>query len=217
MKKLKVVVSFSGGKDSMLCLYRVLKKNYEVIGLVSTFADDNDTCFHRIPKSILESVSESLNIPLIKVKCSNGTVYEKEFEKALIHAKEQGAKYCIFGDIDIEQHKKWGVDRCNNVGIKSMFPLWQENREKIVNEFLDYGFKAIIKKVNLNALGMEFLGEILSKDIIIKIKEQGADPCGENGEYHTLVYDGPIFSKKIEFNVLGKEEVQGYGYLNVLN
>ena len=217
MKKSKVVVSFSGGKDSTLCIYRALKDNYDVIGLISTFAEDDDTCFHKIPKSVLEEVAKSLNIPLIKVKCDRNSVYDEEFEKALQYAKENGAEFCIFGDIDIEEHRKWGVDRCNNVGIKELFPLWQENREALVNEFLDYGFKAVIKKVNLNALGIGFLGKILSKDIITQIKEQGTDPCGENGEYHTLVFDGPIFSKKVEFKVLGKEEVQGYGYLNILN
>lgn len=217
MKKSKVVVSFSGGKDSTLCIYRALKENYDVIGLISTFADEKDTCFHRIPKTVLKEVSESLNIPLIEVKCCKNCVYEDEFEKALKYAKDQGAEFCIFGDIDIEDHKKWGLDRCSNAGIKGLFPLWQEDREELVNEFLSYGFKAVIKKVNLNALGMEFLGEILSKDIISQIKAQGADPCGENGEYHTLVFDGPIFSKKVEFKALGKEEVQGCGYLNVLN
>lgn len=217
MKKSKVVVSFSGGKDSTLCIYRALKDNYDVVGLISTFAEDDDTCFHKIPKSVLKEVAESLNIPLIEVKCDRNSVYEEEFEKALRYAKEKGAEFCIFGDIDIEEHRKWDIDRCNNAGIKGLFPLWQESRENLVNEFLDYGFKAIIKKVNLKILGKEFLGEILSKDIIAKIKQEGADPCGENGEYHTLVFDGPIFSEKVKFEVLGKEEVQGYGYLNVLN
>ena len=216
MKKPKVVVSFSGGKDSTLCVYRAIKENYDVIGLISTFTDD-DTCFHRIPRSVLKEVAKSLNIPLIEVNCNINNVYEEEFEKALSYSKNQGAEFCIFGDIDIEEHRKWGLDRCSNVGIEGLFPIWQENREELVNEFLNYGFKAIIKKVNLNALGVEFLGEILSRDIVNKIKEQGADPCGENGEYHTLVFDGPIFSNKVEFEVLGKEEVQGYGYLNVLN
>lgn len=217
MKKSKVVVSFSGGKDSTLCIYRALKENYDVIGLISTFEDDDDTCFHKIPKSILKEVSESLNIPLIEVKCSRDSVYEEEFEKALRFAKKQGAEFCIFGDIDIEEHRKWGLDRCDNAGIKGLFPIWQENREALVNEFLNYGFKAIIKKVNLNVLGMEFLGKVLSKDIISLIKAQGADPCGENGEYHTLVFDGPIFSEKVNFKIINKEQIKNYGYLNILN
>lgn len=217
MKKSKVVVSFSGGKDSTLCVYRALKENYHVIGLISTFADENDTCFHKIPKAVLKEVADSLNIPLIEVNCSEGSVYEEEFEKALLYAKNQGAEFCIFGDIDIEDHRKWGLDRCSNIGIKGLFPLWNENREELVNEFIDSGFKAVIKKVNLNFLGMEFLGEILSEDIVSEIKKSGADPCGENGEYHTLVFDGPIFSKKVQFQVVGTEKAQNYGYLNVLN
>ena len=217
MEKTKVVVSFSGGKDSTLCVYRAIKENYDVIGLISTFADQNDTCFHKIPKAVMQEVAKSMNIPLIEVNCSEGSIYEEEFEKALTYAKDQGAEYCVFGDIDIDSHKKWDLDRCSNTGMKALFPLWNEDREKIVFEFIDSGFKAIIKKVNLNSLGIEFLGEILNKDVISKIKNCGADACGENGEYHTLVFDGPIFLKKMDFKIEGKEEIQNYGYLNILN
>lgn len=217
MKKKKIVVSFSGGKDSMLSLYRVLKENYEVIGLISTFDDENDSCFHRIPKDILYEVSKSLNIPLIEVSCSKEKVYEDEFEKALRCSKENGAECCVFGDIDIENHKKWGIDRCTAVNMEALFPLWQQDREALVNEFLDYGFKAVIKKVNLKSLGEGFLGRELNKKIVEDIKLCGADPCGENGEYHTLVFDGPIFLNKINFEIVEKEIAGDYGYLTIKN
>lgn len=113
MSREKVVVSFSGGKDSMLSLHRMIKKGYSIIGLVVTFDNQNDTCFHRIPKEILTEVSKKLEIPMIEVDCSEGRIYEEEFEKALIVAKENGAEICVFGDIDIEHHKKWCLDRCS--------------------------------------------------------------------------------------------------------
>lgn len=215
MKKSKVVVSFSGGKDSTLSLYRALKENYEVIGIISTFQDGKNTCFHRIPINIMEEISNSLNIPLIKVECSEDSIYEEEFEKALKYAKKEGAEYCIFGDIDIEDHRTWGEDRCSNAQMQGLFPLWQEDREKLVNEFIDYNFTAIIKKVNLEFLSEDFLGCVLDKEITQKIKESGADPCGENGEYHTIVIDGPIFSNKINIKVIGKEILDSYGYLDI--
>ena len=217
MSREKVVVSFSGGKDSMLSLHRMIKKGYSVIGLLVTFDNQNDSCFHRIPKGILKEVSKSLEIPMIEVDCSDGKVYEEEFEKALIISKEKGAEICVFGDIDIENHKKWCLDRCNVAGLKGEFPLWQENREELTNEFIDYGFKAVIKKVNLNSLGEEFLGKELIKEVVSEIKSLGCDPSGENGEYHTLVFDGPIFKKEVKFNKFNKEIIGDFGYLTIDN
>jgi uncharacterized protein (TIGR00290 family) len=133
----KVIVSFSGGKDSMLSLYRMIKKGYEVIGLIITFDDENVSCFHKIPKEILKEVSKKIEIPMFEVDCK-GKSYEEEFEKALVKLKEKGAEICVFGDIDIEHHKKWCLDRCKAAGIKGDFPLWQENREALTNEFIEF-------------------------------------------------------------------------------
>jgi uncharacterized protein (TIGR00290 family) len=217
MNKEKVVVSFSGGKDSTLSLYRMIKDGYKVIGLLVTFDNQNDSCFHRIPKDILKEVSKELEIPLIEVDCSDGKIYEEEFERALKSAKDKGAEICVFGDIDIEAHKKWCLDRCNEAGIKGNFPLWQDDRESLTNEFLDYGFKAVIKKINLKALGEEFLGKELTKDVVNEVKNLGCDPSGENGEYHTLVFDGPIFRQGVKFNKASKEIVGDFGYLTINN
>lgn len=217
MNKEKVVVSFSGGKDSMLSLYRMIKAGYKVIGLLVTFDDKDDSCFHKIPKEILKKVSTELEIPLIEVDCSDGKIYEEEFERALKISKDNGAEICVFGDIDIEAHKKWCLDRCNVASIKGEFPLWQEDRESLTNEFLDYGFKAVIKKVNLKALGEEFLGKELNKEVVDEVKNLGCDPSGENGEYHTLVFDGPIFKRSVKFTQINKEIVGNFGYLTIDN
>lgn len=217
MSKEKVVVSFSGGKDSTLALYRMIEEGYEVIGLLVTFDKQNNSCFHKIPRDILVEVSKQVEIPLVEVDCSADKVYETEFEKALISLKNKGAEICIFGDIDIEAHKKWCLDRCDAAGIKGIFPLWQQNREELTNEFIDYGFKAVIKKVNLKTLGKEFLGKELTKEVVNEIKNLGCDPSGENGEYHTLVFDGPIFKHGIKFNKVNKEIVDDFGYLTIDN
>lgn len=217
MENQKVVVSFSGGKDSTLSLYRMMKRGYEIIGLLVTFDEGNDSCFHKIPKDILKEISKVLEIPLVEVNCGDGRDYQEEFEKALKISKMQGADICVFGDIDIENHKKWCLDRCNAASIKGEFPLWQENRESLTNEFIDYGFKAVIKKVNLKDLGEEFLGRELTKEVVNEIKSLGADPSGENGEYHTLVFDGPIFKERIKFNIVNKEIIDNFGYLTIDN
>lgn len=212
----KFVMSFSGGKDSTLALYRMINKGYIPIGILTTIKKDKSKSWtHGITNKLLEQVSYSLNIPLIKVEC-DVIEYENEFENALRKAKNMGANICVFGDIDIQEHKEWDIKRCENTGLEAVFPLWQEDRELLVYEFIDSGFKTIIKTVNLNNMGSEFLGKILTKEVVKDIKQTGSDACGENGEYHTFVIDGPIFKKAIEFENKGIIIDGNYGYLDII-
>lgn len=209
------IMSYSCGKDSTLALHRMIKDGNKPLGLLVTVdKEENRSFFHGVPEDMLKQVSESLGIDLFLVKCE-GDEYEKKFEDTLLKAKNMGAEACVFGDIDIEHHRKWCTDRCNAVGIKAIFPLWQEEREKLTYEFIDSGYKAVIKNVKLSCLGEEFLGKVLDRDIVSKIKLTGSDPCGENGEYHTFVYDGPLFKKEIPFKVKGNIITEAYGYLDV--
>lgn len=215
MKK-KFVMSFSGGKDSTLALYRMIKKGYEPVALLTTVKKDADKSWtHGINRKLLKQVSESLSIPLLEVEC-DVCEYEKEFEKSLIKAKELGASICAFGDIDIEEHKYWDTERCKNAGIEASFPLWQEDREALVYEFIESGFTTIIKTINLDYLNEDLLGKKLTKNIVDEIKNSGADACGENGEYHTFVIDGPLFKEKISFENKGVVIERNYGHLNIL-
>lgn len=193
----KVVISFSGGKDSVLSLHKAISLGYEPIALMTTInKNKGNSWFHDISSDLLKQVSLAINIPLLLVECS-GENYENTFEIALKNMKNLGAEACIFGDIDIAHHREWGEIRCKNTGLEAIFPLWQENRETLVKEFIDLGYKAIIKKVNLKNMNVDFLGKTLSHKLLEEIKATGSDVCGENGEYHTFVYDGPIFSKEI--------------------
>ena len=197
MDSKKFVMSYSGGKDCMLAMYRKIKEGWTPVALITTVKKDSvDSWTHSISKKLLEKASESLNIPIIYVECEMKD-YEAKFEEKLLEAKKMGATTVIYGDIDIAHHKQWGIDRSKNAGLDYEFPLWQEDREKLVYEVIDSGFKAVIKKVNLDYLSEDFLGKTLTKELIEKIKSKGVDPCGENGEYHTFVVDGPIFDYKI--------------------
>lgn len=199
----KVVISFSGGKDSVLSLHKAISLGYEPIALMTTInKNKGDSWFHDISSDLLKQVSLAINIPLLLVECS-GENYENTFEIALKNMKNLGAEACIFGDIDIAHHREWGEIRCKNTGLEAIFPLWQENRETLVKEFIDLGYKAIIKKVNLKNMNVDFLGKTLSHKLLEEIKATGSDVCGENGEYHTFVYDGPIFSKEIPLKNTG--------------
>lgn len=215
MKDNKFVMSFSGGKDSILALYRMINNGYEPVALLTTAKKDDDKSWtHGLSQELLKKVSDSLGIPLLIVQC-DVFEYEDKFEQNLTIAKGMGASICAFGDIDIEEHKKWDLKRCSNVGLEGVFPLWQEDREKLVYEFIDSGFTTIIKTVNLKYMSEDFLGKKLTKELISEIKNTGSDVCGENGEYHTFVIDGPIFKRKISFDVNGKISLNGYGHLDI--
>lgn len=215
MENKKFVMSFSGGKDSTLALYKMITNGYKPVALLTTVQKEKDKSWtHGLNYKFLDKISDSLGIPLLKSQCEVHN-YEKIFEETLLIAKKMGASICAFGDIDIEDHKKWGLDRCKNTNMEAKFPLWQGNREELVYEFIDSGFKTVINKVNLNNLSDEFLGKILTKEVIYDIKKSGSDPCGENGEYHTFVFDGPIFKNKIKFDIENISIENGYGHLNI--
>ncbi|MCI6276938.1 MAG: diphthine--ammonia ligase [Clostridium sp.] len=211
----KFIMSYSCGKDSTLALYRMIKEGNIPVGLLVTIDKDRgQSWFHGVPRHILQQVSKSLNIPLVPVECE-GDQYETIFEEVLKNQKALGATACVFGDIDIEHHRTWCTDRCVAAEMEAIFPLWQEDREKLTYEFIDSGFKTVLKNVKLEFLGEEFLGKILTRELVKKIKETGADPCGENGEYHTFVFDGPIYNEPVAFEIQQNTLTDSHGYLNI--
>lgn len=211
----KFIVSYSCGKDSTLSLYRMIKQGHTPLGLlIAVDKKLNRSWFHGVPEHLLNEVSSSVNIPLMLVKCE-GQEYATAFENQLKIAKEQGAEACVFGDIDLEAHRTWCTDRCDTVGIEAIFPLWQEDREALTYEFIDSGFKTVLKNVKLECLSEDFLGKILTKEVVQDVKATGSDPCGENGEYHTFVYDGPLFKVPIKFETAGNILTETHGYLDI--
>ena len=212
----KFIMSYSCGKDSTLALYRMIKGgNIPAALLVTVNKNEKRSWFHGVPENLIKEVSNSLNIPLILVD-TKGDDYEYKFSEALKKAKEAlEVDSCVFGDIDLEAHRKWCTDRCKEANIEAVFPLWQEDREELVYEFIDSGFKTVIKNVKLECMGEEFLGKVLTRDVVNNIKVTGSDPCGENGEYHTFVYDGPLFKYPIKFEHLNIVKNETHGFLDV--
>lgn len=217
MKK-KFVVSYSCGKDSTLSLYRMIKAGHTPVALLVTVDKKVlRSWFHGIPDKLLKDVSKSLDIPLVLVASNGKENYGETFVEALKKIKEEmGAEACVFGDIDLEAHRVWCTDRCDEANMEAIFPLWLEDREKLTYEFIDSGFKTVIKNVRLDVLSTEFLGKVLTKKVVSDIVAAGSDACGENGEYHTFAFDGPLFKYPIRFKENGIITNETHGFLDIV-
>lgn len=214
MDSLKFVISHSCGKDSTLALHRMIKSGYTCEGLLVTVDKENDSSFfHSVPSTILESIAKSLSFNLIKLEIEEKSKYREMFVDELKKLADNGVRICVFGDIDIQEHREWCTSVCLEAGMAAVFPLWQENRESLVSEFIDLGYKAIIKAINADVLGEELLGEELTHKAVEEIVRQGADACGENGEYHTVVLDGPLFSFPVQIKAKGLTKKGSYASL----
>ena len=190
---MKFVLSYSGGKDSVLALHKMLEAGHEPVGLlVMVNRDLQRSWFHGVDLNLLQVISDSLGIPLLLCECS-GEEYGSKIEEGLRKAKAQGAEACVFGDIDIGGHLLWCRQRCDAAGLECIHPLWHRSREENTEELLSLGYRCLIKCIDNRVLSKDFLGKELSSEWTVKLKERGVDVCGENGEYHTLVVDGPIF------------------------
>lgn len=195
------VISLSGGKDSMLSLYRMIKKSYiPIYGLTTMNGREGRSWFHGLKEDLLYALSNSLSMPIMPIDTTKGD-YGVIFENALKKLKEEfDVSICAFGDIDIEEHRNWWQKSLIKTGFEGIWPLWKEERKKLVYEFIDLGFKAKIKVVNTDKLDTSFLGRDFTKELIKELISLGIDPAGEAGEFHTFCYDGPIFKNKIKFN-----------------
>lgn len=191
-------VSWSGGKDSCLSYYKAMENGYNPKKLFTMFSIENGiSSAHRLSESVIKAQARAIGIESLIGKALFDE-YEKVFVNELKAFKKQGIDYGIFGDIDLEEHREWEEKVCQKASINAILPLWQRKRRDIVEEFLDLGFKAKIIVVNTTMLDARFLGKDLSYPLMREIEEFGADVCGENGEYHTVVYDGPIFKRPVQ-------------------
>jgi uncharacterized protein (TIGR00290 family) len=199
----KVIVAWSGGKDSALALYEILKTNrYEVLKLLTTVTQDYDRIsIHGIRRVLLEQQARSLGFPLEKTLISKG-VSDAEYESILLKSlnghRTNGVFSVVFGDIFLEDVRKYREQMLMKIGMKGIFPLWKRNTLELARAFIDFGFKAIITCVDSKSLGKDFVGREFDSQFLADLPFD-VDPCGENGEFHSFVYDGPIFSERVSF------------------
>ncbi|RAS78992.1 diphthine--ammonia ligase [Priestia endophytica] len=193
----KFIASFSGGKDSVLALYKAVKVG-EAIGLIVMLEEEGKRSrSHGMPPALIRAQAKAIGLPVYTAAAS-WTDYEKVFMRLLEKAKNQGAEVLVTGDLDMPAYGCWHEKVTKNAGLKLGMPLWEMNHRKAVEEFINLGFVTIIVTVNLS-LGMQEddLGRTLTHEYVKELEARGIDPCGEGGEFHTTVIDGPIFKHPI--------------------
>jgi uncharacterized protein (TIGR00290 family) len=198
----KVIVSWSGGKDSALALYEVLKSGMDVVGLLTTVTQEYDRIsIHGVRRVLLEQQAESLGFPVEAMLLTKGAVdkdYEKEFLSILRSYRNRGVLSVVFGDIFLEDVKQFRDGILSKIGMHGIYPLWRRDTRELANHFIDLGFRAVVTVVDSAVLGKEFCGREYDKQFLAELP-QNVDPCGENGEFHTFVYNGPILTKPVAF------------------
>ena len=208
----KALFQWSGGKDSSFALFKVLKK-LKIKGLLTSLsAEYKRISMHGVREELLDLQAESIDIPLHKmyiVEDATRDTYDRELAKSLTPFVEDGIRDLVLGDIFLEDLRQYREDQMAKVGLKCHFPLWDGDTRQLYKEFVEAGFKAVAVAVN-NTLGEKFNGRVLDMDFYNDLPE-GIDPCGENGEFHTFVYDGPIFSRPIDFKI-GNKTIREYNY-----
>lgn len=207
--------SWSGGKDSCLALFRMIKAGH-LCKKLFTMIDETGkrSRSHGISIDHLQLHSGFMNIPL-RTAVASWNSYEDVFRENLRLIKDSGIDDGVFGDIDLLSHRQWVEMVCEENGIKPHFPLWLEDRKKLMTEFIDQGFKALIIVINTKMTPIRFLGRQIDYELIDEMESVGIDPCGENGEYHSFVYDGPLFLNPVPYKTGKIRYLNEYWSLNL--
>lgn len=199
--KEKIILSWSGGKDSSMAAYHLLaSQKYEIAGLMTTVTGEYDRIsMHGVRRELLEQQADSLGIPLHKIiipkDCSN-EIYEAEMRGILSRFKAEGITKIAFGDLFLEDLRRYRDARLALAGMTGIYPLWLRDTEELVRTFIGLGFKAALSCVDTEAIAASLAGREIDETLLRELPES-ADPCGEYGEYHSFVYAGPIFKKPI--------------------
>ncbi|TNJ43460.1 diphthine--ammonia ligase [Tamlana fucoidanivorans] len=213
MSKNKTYFNWSTGKDSALALYHLLQnENYIIDELITTINSHyNRVSMHGLRKEFLTAQTKALNIKasLIELpEMPSMEVYEQKMNDTVSRLKTEGFTHSAFGDIFLEDLREYREEQLAKKGFKAIFPLWKRDTKALLNEFLDLGFKTVIVCANSKYFDEDFVGTVIDKNFIDKLPK-GVDPCGENGEFHTFCFDGPIFKNPIPYT-LGEKIYREY-------
>ncbi|MBS9462769.1 diphthine--ammonia ligase [Flagellimonas sp. 389] len=213
-KKTKTYFNWSSGKDSALALYYLQQQKYLEVNLLMTTLNKhhNRVSMHGLHKEVLEAQAKAVGIPLDILEVPekpNMEEYNDLMKNKVLDLKSRGYTQTVFGDIFLEDLKQYRENMLRPLGIAPIFPIWKKDTKALIHEFLELGFKAVIVCVNNSRLDASFLGKGLSLELIEKFPKD-VDPCGENGEFHTFCFDGPIFKNPVPFEI-GEKVFRDYG------
>jgi uncharacterized protein (TIGR00290 family) len=200
-----VIVSWSGGKDSAMALHEILKtQNYQIAALLTTVTEDYDRIsMHGVRRILLEQQVASLGFPLEQVlisKNASNEEYETNMGRVLGKYKKAGISSVVFGDIFLEDLRKYREDKLAILDMQAIFPIWKRDTQELSRSLSSLGFKAITTCVDTSALGSQFAGRVIDEQFLSELPPN-VDACGENGEFHSFVYDGPIFKQRVSFTL----------------
>ncbi len=205
--------SWSGGKDSCFALMKAVYYGYDPVVLLNMMNENGKVSrSHGLSNYLLDQQAEALGLPIKKVPAT-WSEYEKKYIDAL---KELTLKYelkaAVYGDIDLQPHREWEEKVCKEAGIKAILPIWKQNRKKLVLDMIKSGIKAVIVSCNTK-MGEKYLGQEITANLVNELEKINVDVCGENGEYHTLVLNCPLFSKSIQLPNHNKKTYHDYCFL----
>jgi uncharacterized protein (TIGR00290 family) len=203
--KPKAIFNWSSGKDSALALYKILQEEeYDIVGLLTSINTQYQRIsMHGVRVALLEAQAKSIGLPLHKLEIPEMPtmeVYDEVMKSKMLELQSAGVTHSVFGDIFLEDLRKYREEKLAVAGIEGVFPLWKKDTSALIQEFLSLGFKTIVTCVNERYLDQSFVGRIIDEQFINDLPDN-VDVCGENGEFHTFTFDGPIFSQPIAFEI----------------
>lgn len=213
----KVFVSWSGGKDCTLAAYKAMASGFKVGYLLNMAKEDGKISWsHGLSSEVLKVQSKAIGIPLVQ-GITTSEAYRASFIKILLDLKKKGVTGGIFGDIDFNAHREWVEGVCREAGMTAHLPLWLKDQNGLLRDFIDAGFESIIVDTKAELMGEEWLGRKIDNDFVRDINQRkDITPCGEAGEYHSFVVNGPFFKQRVTITETNKFQRDGHWFLEIL-
>jgi diphthine-ammonia ligase len=217
----KVFVSWSGGKDSCFACYQAAQNGLKPVYLLNMVnVDAKQSWFHGLSPALMKMQAQAIGIPLVQRRTTMAG-YETDFKKAVLALKKEGVSGGVFGDIDLAEHREWIEKTCQQVGVTPHLPLWGLPQEQVLSDFIKLGFEAVVLVAKADLFGEDWLGQRVDSSFfsyLSKLKQTNdTDFCGEAGEYHTFVINGPLFNQRVEVLQTRKVLREGYWRLEILD
>jgi diphthine-ammonia ligase len=214
IESMSYIASWSGGKDSCFALYEVLEKGYEISHLVNFVSEEfHRVSFHGTEAKLIQLQSQAIGIPLLQKETTRDR-YEQEFKEAVRSLIPGGVEGMVFSDIYLQEHRDWVERVCSELGIQAIEPFWGKSTKDVLSEFIDKGFEAVIVCAKSQLIDRDWIGRQVDRVFMEYLKRKNIELCGENGEYHTLVTDGPIFTRRIRIMKSRTISRDGYWFLD---